>query len=289
MEAVMYNNKCNLMIYKDAYQYLLDHTDDLTPDKLDTYLECSRLEHINDAFSSVVNFAVDWYKPKRNRLLYGDHNLEIIRDTLNNADLEFTFNKFANNPERLYDILFNSLVLPQKEDRFTKKVLKIYVNVICSMSKYLSQFNDIKTMYDYFDKYQTYSEKIKLVNEIRVSSKQLNYKHDDCNNEGWGFALASNWLKDIGMQDYCKPDTHVKAFSIQLKLTESETQENVFKSFVAMADSAKTLDASVNAFKADRLAYLIGSGDFFKHNGIVKYHGSMPDFTKQELQKLLES
>ena len=274
------------MIYDDSYQYLLDNTENLTPAMLDEYLICTPKNTMDEVFSLVVNYAVDWYKPKRNRLLYDDSNLEKIRDTLHNANLLFTYTNYVNNPDLLYDHLIRALIFPSRDDLFTKKVLKIYVNVICSMAKYLSEFDDVKEMYDHFDEYQTYAEKIKLVKEIMAASKMLNYKLADYNNEGWGFALASNWLKDIGMQDYCKPDTHVTAFSTQLQLTHSKTAESVFKAIVTMADSAKKIDSTINAFKVDRLAYLIGSGDFFKHYGMVKYHGSMSDFIKHELLKI---
>lgn len=281
----MYNEERNLIIYNEAYKYLIDHADGLTSDILDTYLVSSKLDSLDQVFSVAVNFVVDWYKPKRKRLLYDDHNLSIIREILHEADLQYVCDTYSNAPSKLYDVMIERLVFNSTEDAFTQKVVKIYVNVVCGMAKYLSQFKDIKSMYDYFEQYQICKEKIMLLREIMAASKQLCYKHENCNNEGWGFALASNWLKDIGMHDYCKPDVHVKAFSKELKVSESKSDEAVFKAFVAMADSAKRLDPTVNAFKADRLAYLIGSGDFFNHYGIISYHGSTSDFAKEVLSK----
>lgn len=275
----------NFTLYQDAYQYLKDHSKGLTNNILEKYLECHKLESLDEVFAIAVGFVNDWYCVKRNIILYDKNNINIIKDLLHQCNLQYCIHTYTNNAEKFYNDLLKNLKLKNAGDTFTQKVIKIYVNVICSMSAFLSQFPDVQAMYNYFEKFKKSFEKIELIYEIQNASKQKRYRQENCNNEGWGFHLTANWLKDIGMQDYCKPDTHVKKFVIGSKLTNSTSNEAVFCAMINMAEDAKQNDSSANAFKADRLIWLIGSGDFYNHHGIVKYSGSMDDFLKQEQVK----
>ena len=121
------------------------------------------------------------------------------------------------------------------------------------------------------DSFDTTDKRISLVHEIQRATRSTGYAR-----EGWGFRLAANWLKDIGLHDFCKPDTHVAKFVKALGLTNHKTDEAVFRAFVDMIEQVKQTDPKASAFTADRLVYLIGSGDFYASN--VWYRGSMEDF-----------
>ena len=282
----------NACIIRDAYQYLLEKCEGLTAHSLDKYLECPKKDSLNDVFFTVVCFYNDWYRPKKKRLMYDTENGAKISEILRNGNFEYMLDTYTDEPQKLYDDLMNNLNFGAvKEDNYTQRCVKIYVNIICGMSKYLSDFSTPESLYGYFNEARTPREKVKLVHEIVSASKQVHYKYKDRSNrereEGWGFALASNWIKDIGTESFCKPDVHVKRFMRELKFTKSSSEEPVFRDFLQMAVEAHSFDPFVTAFKADRLAYLIGSGDFYdpEDYGKVKYSGSTADFAAGEIKK----
>lgn len=280
----MTNEERGKMLYDDAYQYLLNNTDGLTREMLNVYLVCGRQTTLDGVFWIAVNYVHDMYAVRRNVLLYGEENFSKIEKLLRGGDLSYFLQNYSEQPDKLFQELHETLEFRDADSDHTLQTIRIYVNVLCGMAEYLSQFENVDAMYARFDRYQTCKERIELVHTIQAATKQCNYLQEK--KEGWGFALAANWLKDIGMEQFCKPDRHVKDFSLKLKLTDHKTEEPVFRTFVTLFEEAKQAYPDISVFKADRLAFLIGSGDFYSHRDQVTYHGSMEDFAAQELPKL---
>jgi thermostable 8-oxoguanine DNA glycosylase len=75
---------------------------------------------------------------------------------------------------------------------------------------------------------------------------------------GFGFALACAFLKDLGYHKYAKPDTHLKAIFTALGLSRSQDDFEVHDAIVRVADHV-----GVTPYAVDMLFWLIGSGDFY--------------------------
>jgi len=267
----MYSNKQFRRLYVYMFQYIYENSGGLKPEVLDTYLECPRMDTLDSVFSSVVRFICDWYKPKRNVFIYDADYDTAISEMLHNNSLQYFRDTYADNPDKLYNELITGISFKSPDADFTKKAVRTYVGVLCGMSDYLSRFGSADELYAYLDSYDTTDKKISLVHEVQNASHCSGYS-----GEGWGFRLAANWLKDIGMQDYCKPDTHVTRFVKDLGLTDRKTDKAVFCAFVDMIEQVKQTDPTATAFIADRLVYLIGSGDFYSSS--ISYKGNMDDF-----------
>lgn len=276
----MNSQKRNQMIYTDAFNYIKENSIGLTDEILEEYLRCERLTTMDEVFKIVVRYVYDWYKPKRMVIEYDSENMSVIEDLLHNYDYNYFLESYSKNPNKLYEDLIRGLTFKDPKSSFTDKVIKIYVNVLCSMAVYLSKFKDTQDMYLYFDKFKTPDQKYTLVTEIQKESHSSKF-HD----EAWGAKLAENWIKDIGMQDYCKTDTHVTKFILGLKLTDKKTDKESFKTFIQVAEDAKLLYASANAFKLDRIVFIMGSKCYYNHPNI-KFTGSLDDFIEKELEKL---
>ena len=271
------DNERNYVIYKTANDYLLEHAKDLTESILEEYFFNPRKKDLNDAFGVVVSSAVDWHKPKAQRIAYWDKNrYAIIEKVVGNHRISYVQDTFKNDPNALFSAFKDSLSLDSSQ--FTADVWLSYANCICGMAQYLSQFKDAKEMYAYFDKFVSPKEKIKLISEISVRSHIIKTK------TGWGFALSANWLKDIGMQDYCKPDIQVSNCLTSLGLC-GKSNKAVFKTLVAIAEDAKEYDKTASAFKLDRMLWLIGSQEFYNHPEI-KLNGSLEDFVSVLKRKI---
>ena len=79
--------------------------------------------------------------------------------------------------------------------------------------------------------------------------------------DGFGFALACDFLKELGFRTFAKPDVHVKAIVKGLGLS-SETANDyaVFKAVVRIA-----ANCGQTPYNVDKLLWLVGSGLFYDH------------------------
>ena len=79
---------------------------------------------------------------------------------------------------------------------------------------------------------------------------------------GLGFALACDFLKELGFLEFCKPDVHLKKILSGLGLSESDEDYLIFKSIVRIAKHN-----GKKPYEIDKLFWLIGSG-YFHFDGI---------------------
>jgi hypothetical protein len=77
--------------------------------------------------------------------------------------------------------------------------------------------------------------------------------------EGFGFALACDFLKELGYVNFAKPDVHLRDIFVGLGLCLSKAGDyHVFKAIIRVAKNAQ-----VTPYNADKLFWLIGSGFFY--------------------------
>lgn len=76
-----------------------------------------------------------------------------------------------------------------------------------------------------------------------------------------GFALACDFIKEIGYTQYGKPDVHVKRILLGIGQIPREDNYLVLKKLSQIAE-----EAGETAFGVDKLFYLIGSGQFSKED-----------------------
>jgi hypothetical protein len=84
---------------------------------------------------------------------------------------------------------------------------------------------------------------------------------------GFGFALACDFLKEIGYYNFSKPDTYLKEILPKLELSANSDDLVVFRAVTRIAGNAAT-----TAFAVDKLFWLIGSGKFHISNLEIGSH-----------------
>lgn len=81
---------------------------------------------------------------------------------------------------------------------------------------------------------------------------------------GLGFALACDFLKELGFFNFAKPDVHVKAIVEGLHLvTESPSDYLVFKVVARIAEHCGR-----TPYDVDKTFWLVGSGYFYDHRSL---------------------
>ncbi len=88
--------------------------------------------------------------------------------------------------------------------------------------------------------------------------------------DGIGFALACDFLKEIGFLQYGKPDVHIKKILLGAGFLSTNSKKHDHESLSVMSAIAKANETT--AYNVDRLLWLIGSGVFWKSNLKIGRH-----------------
>lgn len=78
---------------------------------------------------------------------------------------------------------------------------------------------------------------------------------------GLGFALACDFIKEVGYLNFGKPDVHLEAIFTALGLSPDSRDYTVFKAIVRMAGHT-----NATAYAIDKTFWLIGSGNFYRND-----------------------
>jgi hypothetical protein len=155
--------------------------------------------------------------------------------------------KYTSEREVFEDIM--AQLKPRGNINQTSKGLwPIYCRTILSGAKFLSQFASAKDFYgwvDFFDE----DERARPALPMLVAQEIY----------GFGFALACDFLKELGYENFSKPDVQIKAIFPALGLCPFGTSD--YEVFKAIARVARNV--GVTPYNVDKLFWLIGSGYFY--------------------------
>ena len=128
-------------------------------------------------------------------------------------------------------------------------------NEITGASAPIAATATAQTMFAWLDAHDpTYQRRFHLANSFRRG--QPNHM------DGISFAIACNFLKEIGYCVYGKPDTILRQFFILLTLCANPNDDEcLLRGIIRTARSN-----SVMPFAVDKLFWLIGTGNFHYHN-----------------------
>lgn len=126
----------------------------------------------------------------------------------------------------------------------------LFCRSIISGARFLSEFDTAEDFYRWADTF--YDNERALMSLPLMLSKRI---------DGFGFALACAFLKELGYHKYAKPDTHLKAIFTALGLSRSQDDFDVHDAIVRVAEHL-----GVTPYNVDMLFWLIGSGDFYLDN-----------------------
>jgi hypothetical protein len=80
--------------------------------------------------------------------------------------------------------------------------------------------------------------------------------------DGYGFALACDFLKESGFPEYCKPDVHLMEIFHGVGLVKNNFSP--VTTFVKVVEMARAVDE--NPATVDKLFWIVGSGKFEAYN-----------------------
>lgn len=143
---------------------------------------------------------------------------------------------------------------PDKSFRSAKRsIWPAYCRSILSAALFLSQFGSVDEFYSWVSFFDD-DERARLALPLLM----------DAEIEGFGFALACDFLKELGFTNYCKPDVHLKGIFTALGLSpQSSSDLDVNRAICRVAKHVGRTPYAV-----DKLFWQIGSGYFYDHKHI---------------------
>ena len=229
-------------IYKFSYDYLtnLSKKYEIDDIKIDEFINNTDIKKkdMSDVFDIALVVLQDYYNFP-NVIKY-DKNKEVIK-----KEICFPcFKKCATlDPKKIAEKITKQLGVKCSNSWIR------YCKGIVSVASFLSAFGS-------FEKFKETCEYYDKDNISRIAfASYLEKKIDNM-----GFAIACNWLKELGYKNYSKPDTHTKDICYALKLVDSNKKD--IDCFEKMSELAK--ECGVEAYKLDKVWWLICSGNFYR-------------------------
>ncbi|HWP44838.1 MAG TPA: hypothetical protein VNO14_16450 [Blastocatellia bacterium] len=156
--------------------------------------------------------------------------------------------KYGTDWERVLDDIERRLRPEKGLRRTSRSIWPGYCRTILSAARFMSEFSTAEDFYewaDFFDK----DDRARPALPMLLS----------CEIYGLGFALACDFLKELGYANYAKPDVHLRDIFEGLGLCQPKSSDyQLFKAVVRVAKNA-----GVTPYNVDKLFWLIGSGNFY--------------------------
>lgn len=185
---------------------------------------------------------------------------EIFRKLLFDFDCNMILNNY--NEESLLITFSKNFIINNIDSK--QNLWRLYAKSIISAAKYLDIFNSAEEFDIFVKKYS--DNKIELITLLQNKIY------------GLGFALACNFLKDLGYSEYSKPDVHIKDIFLVFDLCANDD----YSVFNSVAEMSKIVDDS--AFNIDRLFWLICSGKLYLDDVNIGRHKE--EFIDRVMNKL---
>lgn len=174
--------------------------------------------------------------------------------------------QYGEDDNRLLNDIVKQLHPRGQVLRNQRSIWPKFCKSILSAARFLSQF---PTAADFFSWIDLFSRDARARPALPMAiSMEI---------EGIGFPLACDFLKEMGYTEFAKPDVHLKHIFKGLHLCPASADDyQVFKAVVRLASNA-----GVTPYAADKIFWLIGSGNFHNDPKIGKIGQNRDEFVKQ--------
>jgi len=226
---------------------LLKETSPVSEDELKRYFDIERTyKTINEILCRLLGSlqnknmqanVIGFYSPQRTSVfnkIFFDYDAKSIL-TAYPTD-EVLFNRFEQ-----------SFTIGNKESK--NNSFRVYAKAVLSACAFMERFDNADDFTKFVEVF-SYNE-LSSVALPMVLAREI---------YGLGFALACDWLKELGFNEYPKPDIHIIEIFHALGLCANDDY-SAYKAVVEMAEATGD-----TPFNVDRAFWLIASGRYFLHD-----------------------
>ncbi len=156
--------------------------------------------------------------------------------------------KYRSGWEGVLDDIVAQLKPRGSVPRTSRSIWPRYCRSVLSGARFLSQFSTADDFYRWVDLFDE-DERARPALPLLLAQEI----------DGFGFALACDFLNGLGYENFSKPDVHVKDIFGSLGLCPPGAGD--YEVFRAVGRLAR--NAGVTPYNADKLFWLVGSGYFY--------------------------
>jgi hypothetical protein len=258
--------------YSLARDFLLQSGEDkgVTPELVEEYLHLStpRPDALPGIYESVL---VSAQSAERKAIVIGGaiggvHKLKPVLCSFDPAQI---VRKYDTEQDVFEDVMTRLRPIGNI-NRSSRGLWPQYCRTILSGARFLSQFASAEEFYEWVDTFDRLDDRARAALPM-VLAQEI---------DGFGFALACNFVKELGYENFSKPDVHVKDIFWALELSPWGTSDyEVFKAVARVASNV-----GVTPYNVDKLFWLIGSGYFYE-NPEIGINGKIGRRKKQFIEK----
>lgn len=232
-------------VYNEALKYLYGiKPKEISDAELNKYFYVKEKQNTKNDISEMLFSSLQNYQSMPNVIGFGSKK-ELFKKIL----FDFDSNKIINN----YNSYIDLLKVFEKEfklnasgfERVNNSWVK-YSKAVLSASKFMSQFKDAED-FDQFVNRFIYNESTAAALPMLLSKEIY----------GLGFALGCDFLKELGYDQYPKPDIHLIDVFSELGLSDRD-EYNCYKSIIKMSRLVNE-----TPYKVDKIFWLICSGNYY--------------------------
>lgn len=237
--------------------------------------------HLNQVDNISINSLEDIFFHFMGSLQNANMKANVIGGSINGGIKQLSsivnfenIDKFENERKLLNEIFAelkpNSSKNVEEHINDPKSIWRKYAKSLFSVKNFLSQFSsyeDFKSWVDFFDE----DDRARAALPMLLSNEIY----------GLGFALACDFLKEVGYVNFGKPDVHIKDIFLELNLSTNQNDYFVLKDIVRIAKNINK-----TPYNVDKLFWLIGSGNFY--NSKIKIGSKKKEFIEHAKKELHE-
>jgi len=147
--------------------------------------------------------------------------------------------------QRLFNDIREQLAPRGKLNYNPRSLWRRFCGTVTSGAAFLAEFPGAQAFYEWVEPFDQYEDR--RIELATIIASQI---------DGIGFALACDFLKEVGFTNFSKPDVHIKEIFSQLGLSATKNDIEVFKAVGRIARNV-----GVTPHEVDQLFWLVGSGD----------------------------
>jgi len=252
-------------IYDEAYNYLLSF-DEINKQTIEKHLKLWKTRKVN----SLNDVYLRMLKSIKNKqgMPNSIGNVEDLKPFLGNFSPKRVLKKYESNWKKLFmEIKESKQVNSRMKISTPQNFWVVFCKGAISAASYLTKFKSLKEFTDFVEMFSI-NEYTRLALPFILESKVY----------GFGFALACDFLKEIGYPYFAKPDVHIIKIFTGTGISKSTKDYDVFIDVVRFSEAI-----GKKPYEVDKLFWLVGSGNFYLDN--IKINTSRSWFIDHIKQK----
>jgi hypothetical protein len=267
--------------HEQFYEFAMEYLNKCTPKdikpELESYLKPVEVSNLSDVYGQLLFSAQNRERAPK---VIGDSigGIDKLRPVLNNFDVHEIIKNYNrpdddDNVNDIFDKIQKAfhLEIKKKTDKKRDTLWFQFCKSILTGAQFLSQFKDKDDFFTFVNKFDN-DERARPAIILLIAENVFGYQ----------LALSCDFLKEIGFIKFGKPDVHVMEIFERCGLAPEVTIKTRKEYEMMMKIKEIAENAGVDAYRLDKIIWLISSRRFYKHN--KKMNGRKDDFIKSYLK-----